>query len=123
LTGLILFCDAHHVPDAHRRIVLVGEHRARIHDRVLMLLRDARRSWRWIWSCFYLFFEAGLIPMFLIIGIWGGGEPCLCVVQFFLLYLPRVGIDAGGVISCIRRLARQTFHPDGLPVWHHDSRS
>ena len=23
---------------------------------------------------FYLFFEAGLIPMFLIIGIWGGGK-------------------------------------------------
>jgi NADH-quinone oxidoreductase subunit M len=23
---------------------------------------------------FYLFFEAGLIPMFLIIGIWGGAN-------------------------------------------------
>ena len=27
---------------------------------------------------FYLFFEAGLIPMFLIIGIWGG-ESHLCL--------------------------------------------
>ena len=26
---------------------------------------------------FYLFFEAGLIPMFLIIGIWGGARSCL----------------------------------------------
>ena len=26
---------------------------------------------------FYIFFEAGLIPMYLIIGIWGGAEPDL----------------------------------------------
>ena len=32
---------------------------------------------------FYVFFEAGLIPMFLIIGIWGGKDPW-------------VGADAGG---------------------------
>jgi NADH-quinone oxidoreductase subunit M len=44
---------------------------------------------------FYLFFEAGLIPMFLIIGIWGGKEPDLRVVQVLPLHLPRLGPDAG----------------------------
>jgi len=29
---------------------------------------------------FYLFFEGVLIPMFLIIGIWGGTQSCLCRV-------------------------------------------
>ena len=26
---------------------------------------------------FYIFFEAGLIPMYLIIGVWGGRQPHL----------------------------------------------
>ncbi len=33
---------------------------------------------------FYLFFEAGLIPMFLIIGIWGGKERVYASFKFFL---------------------------------------
>jgi NADH-quinone oxidoreductase subunit M len=33
---------------------------------------------------FYLFFEAGLIPMFLIIGIWGGKERIYATFKFFL---------------------------------------
>jgi NADH-quinone oxidoreductase subunit M len=33
---------------------------------------------------FYLFFEAGLIPMFLIIGIWGGAERIYASFKFFL---------------------------------------
>ncbi len=33
---------------------------------------------------FYLFFEAGLIPMFLIIGIWGGRERIYAAFKFFL---------------------------------------
>jgi NADH-quinone oxidoreductase subunit M len=33
---------------------------------------------------FYLFFEAGLIPMFLIIGIWGGTERIYASFKFFL---------------------------------------
>ena len=35
-------------------------------------------------SCFYLFFEAGLIPMFLIIGIWGGPKRVYSAFKFFL---------------------------------------
>ncbi|MFA9229294.1 MAG: NADH-quinone oxidoreductase subunit M [Microgenomates group bacterium] len=33
---------------------------------------------------FYLFFEAGLIPMFLIIGIWGGQNRIYAAFKFFL---------------------------------------
>ena len=36
---------------------------------------------------FYLFFEAGLIPMFLIIGIWGGERKIYAAFKFFLYTL------------------------------------
>ncbi|RZJ83784.1 MAG: NADH-quinone oxidoreductase subunit M, partial [Massilia sp.] len=36
---------------------------------------------------FYLFFEAGLIPMYLIIGIWGGAERIYASYKFFLYTL------------------------------------
>ena len=36
---------------------------------------------------FYLFFEAGLIPMFLIIGIWGGTKRVYSAFKFFLYTL------------------------------------
>jgi NADH-quinone oxidoreductase subunit M len=36
---------------------------------------------------FYIFFEAGLIPMYLIIGIWGGKERIYASYKFFLYTL------------------------------------
>jgi len=36
---------------------------------------------------FYLFFEGGLIPMFLIIGIWGGSKRVYSAFKFFLYTL------------------------------------
>jgi NADH-quinone oxidoreductase subunit M len=36
---------------------------------------------------FYIFFEAGLIPMYLIIGIWGGAERIYASYKFFLYTL------------------------------------
>ena len=36
---------------------------------------------------FYLFFEAGLIPMFLIIGVWGGPKRVYASFKFFLYTL------------------------------------
>jgi NADH-quinone oxidoreductase subunit M len=36
---------------------------------------------------FYIFFEAGLIPMYLIIGIWGGAERIKASYKFFLYTL------------------------------------
>ena len=35
---------------------------------------------------FYLFFEGGLIPMFLIIGIWGGSRRVYSAFKFFCLH-------------------------------------
>ena len=44
---------------------------------------------------FYLFFEGGLIPMFLIIGIWGGERRVYSAFKFFL-YALLVSFD----VSC-----------------------
>ena len=48
---------------------------------------------------FYLFFEAGLIPMFLIIGIWGGKNRIYAAFKFFLYTL------VGSVVMLIAMLA------------------
>ena len=43
---------------------------------------------------FYLFFEAGLIPMFLIIGVWGGPRRVYSAFKFFFIYFIRFGFNA-----------------------------
>ena len=43
---------------------------------------------------FYLFFEAGLIPMFLIIGIWGGDRRVYSAFKFFFIYIIRISFNA-----------------------------
>jgi NADH-quinone oxidoreductase subunit M len=48
---------------------------------------------------FYLFFEAGLIPMFLIIGIWGGARRIYATFKFFLFTL------AGSVLMLLAIIA------------------
>ncbi len=48
---------------------------------------------------FYLFFEAGLIPMFLIIGIWGGANRIYASFKFFLYTL------LGSVLMLIAMIA------------------
>jgi len=48
---------------------------------------------------FYLFFEAGLIPMFLIIGIWGGQRRIYASFKFFLYTL------LGSVLMLVAMLA------------------
>lgn len=48
---------------------------------------------------FYVFFEGGLIPMFLIIGVWGGGRRVYASFKFFLYTL------AGSVLMLIAIMA------------------
>ncbi|MEE9455065.1 MAG: NADH-quinone oxidoreductase subunit M [Paracoccaceae bacterium] len=48
---------------------------------------------------FYIFFEAGLIPMFLIIGIWGGKDKIYAAFKFFLYTL------LGSVLMLIAMIA------------------
>ncbi len=43
---------------------------------------------------FYVFFEAMLIPMFIIIGVWGGPRRVYATFKFFPVYLPGLGIHA-----------------------------
>ncbi len=67
---------------------------------------------------FYIFWEAMLIPMFLIIGIWGGPNRIYATVKFFLYtligsLLMLIGIITlyaqGGHTFDILKLAEQTF--------------
>ncbi|ACA18744.1 proton-translocating NADH-quinone oxidoreductase, chain M [Methylobacterium sp. 4-46] len=73
---------------------------------------------------FYLFFEAGLIPMFLIIGIWGGKRRIYASFKFFLYTL------LGSVLMLLAILAMywqagttdiptllQHRFPTGLQTW------
>ena len=47
---------------------------------------------------FYIFFEGGLIPMYLIIGIWGGADRIKAAYKFFLYTL------AGSVLMLVAML-------------------
>jgi NADH-quinone oxidoreductase subunit M len=60
---------------------------------------------------FYIFFEAGLIPMFLIIGIWGGAERIYASYKFFLYTL------LGSVLMLIAMLWMVNYaHSTSIPV-------
>jgi NADH-quinone oxidoreductase subunit M len=73
---------------------------------------------------FYLFFEAGLIPMFLIIGIWGGKDRIYAAFKFFLytflgsvlmlVAMIAMYVDAG--TTDIPTLMTHTFGSDTIPV-------
>src|SRR3984893_5765620 len=73
---------------------------------------------------FYLFFEGGLIPMFLIIGIWGGPRRVYASFKFFLytflgsvfmlLAIMAMYWDAG--TTDIPALLRHAF-PRGMQTW------
>ncbi len=60
---------------------------------------------------FYIFFEAGLIPMYLIIGIWGGAERIYASYKFFLYTL------LGSIVMLIAMLWMASFaHSTSIPV-------
>ncbi|MDJ1017133.1 MAG: NADH-quinone oxidoreductase subunit M [Paracoccaceae bacterium] len=73
---------------------------------------------------FYLFFEGGLIPMFLIIGIWGGKERIYASFKFFLytflgsvlmlVAMIAMYVDAG--TTDIPSLLNHTFAHDTLSI-------
>ena len=44
---------------------------------------------------FYLFFEAGLIPMFLIIGVWGGPRRVYSAFKFFFIHFAWICFNVG----------------------------
>src|SRR5204863_21890 len=73
---------------------------------------------------FYLFFEGGLIPMFLIIGIWGGPRRVYASFKFFLYTLLGSGLTLLAIMAMywdagtteIPALLRHGF-PRGLQTW------
>ena len=73
---------------------------------------------------FYLFFEAGLIPMFLIIGIWGGKDRIYASFKFFLytflgsvlmlVAMIAMYVDAG--TTDIAALLNHNFASEAFPI-------
>jgi NADH-quinone oxidoreductase subunit M len=73
---------------------------------------------------FYLFFEAGLIPMFLIIGIWGGANRIYASFKFFLytflgsvlMLVAMVGMFADAGTTDIEALMTHQFGSETFSV-------
>ena len=73
---------------------------------------------------FYVFFEAGLIPMFIIIGVWGGAERIYASVKFFLYTLLGSLFMLAAIVfmymqagtSDITQLANYAFAPE-VQTW------
>lgn len=73
---------------------------------------------------FYLFFEAGLIPMFLIIGIWGGKERIYASFKFFLytflgsvlMLVAMVAMYADAGTTDITLLMQHQFAAESFPL-------
>ena len=88
------------------------EPRQGIHDRVPGARNaDGRHLLALDLVLFYLFFEGGLIPMFLIIGVWGGPRRVYASFKFFLYTL------LGSVLMLLAIMAmywqcRHDRHPD-----------
>src|SRR5207249_1952312 len=61
---------------------------------------------------FYVFWELVLVPMYFIIGIWGGPGKLYAAIKFFLFTL------AGSVLMLLSILALYFFNDDGIPFLH-----
>ncbi|WP_297692673.1 NADH-quinone oxidoreductase subunit M [Phenylobacterium sp.] len=73
---------------------------------------------------FYIFFEFGLIPMFLIIGIWGGQRRVYAAFKFFLYTLLGSVLMLAAILTMVAISgtssipALMTYHFDpGLQIW------
>lgn len=63
---------------------------------------------------FYVFFEVSLVPMYFLIGIWGGPRKEYAAIKFFLFTL------AGSICLLIVMLGLYLFTPEasgGRPIW------
>src|SRR5712671_2141627 len=61
---------------------------------------------------FYVFWEIMLVPMYFIIGIWGGARKLYAAIKFFLYTL------AGSVLMLLSILALYFFNDGGIPFLH-----
>jgi NADH-quinone oxidoreductase subunit M len=58
---------------------------------------------------FYVFWEVMLVPMYFLIGIWGGGRRLYAAIKFFLYTL------AGSVLMLLSILALYFYNDGGIP--------
>ena len=57
---------------------------------------------------FYVMWEVMLVPMYFIIGIWGGERRVYAAIKFFIYTLRRLAADAGGdPLPVLRRRGRR----------------
>jgi NADH-quinone oxidoreductase subunit M len=61
---------------------------------------------------FYVFWEVMLVPMYFLIGIWGGSRKLYAAIKFFLYTL------VGSVLMLLGILALYFFNAGGLLGWH-----
>src|SRR6202008_448067 len=74
---------------------------------------------------FYLFFEGGLIPMFLIIGVWGGANRVYATFKFFLYTLLGSVLMLGAIMAMyiyagttdIATILSTVHFPPGMQNW------
>ena len=62
---------------------------------------------------FFIFFEVVLLPMFFMIGVWGGPNREYASIKFFLFTLVRLGVDA-------RQLPGDLLPVEGADLRHGD---
>jgi NADH-quinone oxidoreductase subunit M len=62
---------------------------------------------------FYVFFELMLLPMYLIIGVWGGANRIYAAVKFFLFTIAGSLLMLLGIIY----LGFQNYHQTGIPTF------
>ncbi|HYC88287.1 MAG TPA: NADH-quinone oxidoreductase subunit M [Thermoanaerobaculia bacterium] len=62
---------------------------------------------------FYIFFELMLLPMYLVIGVWGGANRIYAAIKFFLFTIAGSLLMLLGIIY----LVFQNYHQTGLPTF------
>jgi NADH-quinone oxidoreductase subunit M len=62
---------------------------------------------------FYIFFELMLLPMYLVVGVWGGANRIYAAIKFFLFTIAGSLLMLLGIIY----LAFQNYHQTGLPTF------
>ena len=67
---------------------------------------------------FYVFFEAVLIPMFLIIGIWGGENRLYATFKFFLYTLAGSVLMLLAIVSILVFYCELSFAEENLEVYY-----
>ena len=67
---------------------------------------------------FYVFWEVMLLPMYFLIGIWGGPRKEYAAIKFFLYTLAGSRLHAARVHRALLQRATRRYLVDGTPATH-----